>query len=65
MDDYGFTEEMCADFLNDKPQFHNEVAREDPKASIFDSMEAVRGNFDKKLPNGTSINDVFKHLIMG
>lgn len=59
MDDYEFTEEMCADFLKDRPRFHNEAAREDPDSSIFDSMEAVMGDFDKKLPGGVSVNEIF------
>jgi hypothetical protein len=65
VDDYGFTEEVCADFLRGQQRPHNEPAREDPNVSIFDSMEAVEGEFDKKAYNEKSLNDVFKNLIWG
>jgi hypothetical protein len=64
-ENYGFTEEVCADFLNGQQRPHNEAAREDPSASIFDSMETVEGEFDKKAYNGKSLNDIFRNLIWG
>jgi len=66
-DDYGFTEEVCAEFLNGQPLLYNEAAREDPSASIFDSMEAVAvgGEFDRKDSDGVSINEFFGQLVNG
>jgi len=66
VDDYGFTEEVCADFLNGQQLLCNEAAREDPSASIFDSMGVVvTGEFDQKGPDGVSINEMFGELIKG
>lgn len=65
MDDYGFTEEVCAEFLSEQPVLYNEVAREDPSASVFDSLTAGLGELDKKDSNGVSINDVFRQMMAG
>lgn len=66
MEDYGFTEEVCAEFLNGQHLLYNEAAREDPSASVFDSMEAVvMGEFDRKDIDGVSVNEIFGQLIKG
>jgi phosphoenolpyruvate synthase/pyruvate phosphate dikinase len=63
VDDFVVTEEVCAEFLKDQEPLFNEAAREDPSASIFDSMEAIMGEFDKKDSDGESINDVFRKMM--
>jgi len=63
MNDFVITEELCAEFLDDQESLCNEAAREDPSASIFDSMEAVMGEFDKKDSDGESVNDVFRKMM--
>jgi hypothetical protein len=57
-----FSESEYNEYLKSRSKIHNEVARKDPNTSIFDAMEAIDGEFKKKIYGGMSINDMFKNL---
>jgi len=54
-----FSEAEYKEYLKGRSKIHNEVARKNRNTSIFDAMEAVNGEFKKKMYGGMSINDMF------
>jgi len=59
----GFSEESYNAYLKNKSKIHNEVARKNRNASIFDAMAAVEVEFDRKRDDGKTLNDIFNSLI--
>jgi hypothetical protein len=58
----GFSEAEYREYLKSRSKIHNEVARKNRNTSIFDAMEAVEGEFKKKIYGGMSINEMFNNL---
>jgi hypothetical protein len=61
MQGYGFSDTEYKDYLTSRPKLNNDVARASDM-SFFGAMEAVEGEFNKKVYGDKSLNDILRVL---